>query len=274
VRVSQSTLSLTKDPRVPGSLHFLNKGGERNDYEKAIAAIVSILAKYDEDQKFPVCGFGAAVGGVVHHYFQCGPAAEALGVQGVLDAYHQALASGLVFSGPTVFTEVLQTAAAHASSSNDAAQRKGQQAYTILLILTDGEVTDVKATASVLGQISDCPLSVVIVGIGNANFKAMQFLDDSAGPGQRDIAQFVQFSKHKHSSVSLTSETLHEIPNQLVSYFQSKGIAPCPALNRSDSTMSLEAEEEEIDLSLDIQGDEIVVTSGGDAFVNGFDASR
>jgi hypothetical protein len=252
----------------------LNKGGERNDYEKAIAAIVSILGKYDDDQKFPVVGFGAKYGGAVRHCFQCGPAAEAHGVQGVLDAYHQVFASGLVMSGPTVFTEVLQTAAARALSANEAAQRGGQQAYTILLILTDGAVSDVNATAAVLGQISDSPLSVVIVGIGDADFSEMQFLDDSARSGRRDIAQFVQFNQHKQSSVSLTKETLHEIPNQLVSYFQSKSIAPSPALNRSDSTMSLGDEEEEIDLSLDIQEDEIVVTSGGDDFVNGFNASR
>jgi hypothetical protein len=43
------------DPRTPGTLHYLSpKGGERNDYEKAIVAIVSILSKFDSDEKFPV----------------------------------------------------------------------------------------------------------------------------------------------------------------------------------------------------------------------------
>jgi hypothetical protein len=34
------------DPRIPGTLHYLGNG-ERNDYERAIAAIVSALAKFD-----------------------------------------------------------------------------------------------------------------------------------------------------------------------------------------------------------------------------------
>lgn len=43
------------DPRKPGTLHYLNSSG-RNDYEKAMASIISILAKYDSDQMFPVYG--------------------------------------------------------------------------------------------------------------------------------------------------------------------------------------------------------------------------
>jgi len=264
------------DPRKPGTLHYLHSG--RNDYERSIAAIVSILAKYDSDQQFPVLGFGAKYGGVVRHCFQCGAQEEVHGVQGVLDAYHQVFKSGLIMSGPTVFTEIIETAAARAQSSLDAAQRSGRQSYTILLILTDGSVSDVQATAACLDRVSDhAPLSVVIVGVGNADFGAMQFLDDSAKPGKRDIAQFVQFNKHCHNSVALTSETLHEVPDQLVSFFQSRNIAPLPAIHRTDSEIIVEAEdceEEEIDLTLDIGEEEIVVTGGGDGFVDGFNASR
>lgn len=258
------------DPRKPGTLHYLGAG--RNDYEKAIASIVSVLAKYDSDQKFPVYGFGAKYGGVVRHCFQCGPQPEVKGVQGVLDAYKQVFSSGLVMSGPTVFTEVIETAAAKAVSSQDAARQIGSQAYTILLIITDGAVSDVNATAACLDRVSDAPLSVVIVGVGNADFSGMRFLDDA--PGKRDIAQFVEFNKHSHSSVNLTSETLHEIPGQLVGYFQSKGIPPHPPMQRTDSTLSIGEEEEEIDLSLDIGEEEIVVTGGGNDFVDGFNASR
>lgn len=261
------------DPRKPGTLHYLHAGG-RNDYEKAIAAIVSILAKYDSDQKFPVLGFGAKYNGYVRHCFQCGPTEEAHGVQGVLDAYHSVFQSGLIMSGPTVFTEVIETAAARAQSSLDDALRKGLQSYTILLILTDGAVTNVQETATSLDRISDKPISVVVVGVGNADFGAMQFLDDAAKPGKRDIAQFVQFNKHSHNSVALTTETLHEIPEQLVGFFQTHNIAPLPQLVRSDSEIIVEPEDEEIDLSLNIQDEEIVVTGGGSDFVDGFAASR
>jgi hypothetical protein len=261
------------DPRKPGTLHHLSSS-MRNDYEKAIAAIVSILGKYDSDQMFPVYGFGAKYGGVVRHCFQAGGKPEHFGVAGVLDAYHQVFKSGLIMSSPTLFTEAIQTTAAHAVSAQEKAKQTGGQCYTILLILTDGAVSDVNATAQCLRQVSQSPLSIVIVGVGDADFSGMQFLDDLSGPGQRDIVQFVEFNECAHSSQALTSQTLDEIPSQLTGYFQSKGIPPLPAVSRSDSKIFIEEEEEEIDLSLDFGEEEIVVTGGGDAFVDGFNAGR
>jgi Copine/C2 domain len=250
------------DPRVPGTLHHLD-ANSMNQYEKALSSIVGILAAYDTDQMFPVLGFGAKFGGSINHCFRCGDKEEVRGVKGVLEAYGQVFKSGLVMSGPTVFTEVMETAAARA-----------QQAYTILLIITDGEVTDKYATAQCLERISSAPLSVVIVGVGDANFSSMQFLDDSAGPGKRDIAQFVQFNKHSSNSVALSSETLREVPDQLVQYFQRSQIAPMAPVQRSDSSIDVGEAEDEIDLSLNITENEIVVVGGGDDFVDGFAKTR
>ena len=51
------------DPRQEGTPHYFHPPASKewNDYEKAIFAVGSILAKYDADQKFPVWGFGAKV---------------------------------------------------------------------------------------------------------------------------------------------------------------------------------------------------------------------
>uniref|UniRef100_A0A7S1CXA8 C2 domain-containing protein n=1 Tax=Cyclophora tenuis TaxID=216820 RepID=A0A7S1CXA8_CYCTE len=251
------------DPRQPGTLHHLSHGGQKNDYEKAISAIVGILAAYDTDQMYPVYGFGAKYGGIVRHCFQVGNAAESHGVQGILDAYHGVFRTGLIMSSPTVFVEVIQTAAAKAMSMQEQARAQGRQSYTILLILTDGSVSDVNATAQCLAQCANAPLSVVIVGVGNADFSAMQFLDDSQPPST-DIAQFVAFNRHAHSPHSLTSETLREIPDQLVRYFQSHGIQPLPPVRRSDGDIVVEPEnEDEIDLSLGFGEEGDVYVAGG-----------
>jgi hypothetical protein len=220
---------------------------------------------------FPVYGFGAKYGGVVRHCFQCGSKEEVHGVDGILDAYHQTFRSGLIMSGPTDITEVIQTAAARAISQQEAAMVKGQQAYSILLIVTDGAVSDVHATARALNQSAHAPLSIVIVGVGNADFRAMEFLDDAAEPGTPDICQFVEFNKHSNNSVDLTSVTLREVPDQLVSYFQRHNIQPLPPISRGDHEILVEPEEEEIDLSLNFGADgEISVQSGGSDFVSGF----
>lgn len=248
------------DPRKPGTLHYMGEG--MNDYEKAISSIGNILANYDHDKKYPVYGFGAKYNGVVQHCFQCGPNSEVEGIDGIIDAYKQTFRSGLVMSGPTVFTEVLQTAAAFAISAQQKAAENGMQNYTTLLILSDGAVSDLAATAQCLNSIKHAPLSVVIVGIGGADFGSMTFLDDQAS--DIDIAQFVEFNKHKHDANSLTRATLDEIPTQLENYYYRNGIMPNPPVQLEEEEIVIEPEEDEIDLTIDFgaDGNTMAVPSG------------
>jgi Copine/C2 domain len=104
------------DPRQAGTPHFFHppESKEWNDYEKAIFAVGSILAKYDSDQRFPVWGFGAKYNNIVRHCFQCGTDVEVEGVQGIMDAYRGVFRTPLTMSFPTNLTEVIQTASAYA----------------------------------------------------------------------------------------------------------------------------------------------------------------
>jgi len=150
--------------------------------------------------------------------------------------------------------------------------RTGRQAYTVLLILTDGAISDLNATKNALISASKTPLSVVIIGVGNADFGAMRFLDDfQAPPPARDIAQFVQFNKHAHNKSSLTAATLEEVPDQLVNYFTSRNIQPIPMMSVSHLNVTPDPydEETDIDLSLDFKGeDEITLNGGGPVIDN------
>jgi Copine len=219
-------------------------------------------------------GFGAKYGGVVRHCFECGGQSEYAGVDGILNAYRKVFDSGLIMSRPTVLVEVIETVASRAKRTQQAATRNDKQAYTVLLILTDGAVSDIEATAACLQRVSDAPLSIVIIGVGNADFTAMQFLDDLKGM-KRDIVQFVPFNKYRYDSSGLTAATLSAIPEQLTGYFQCMGISPHPPIQlRPSDDMAVDEEETEVDLALDIQEDRIVVTSGGVDFVDGFAKRR
>lgn len=249
------------DPRKPGTLHHFSRNGQMNGYEKAISAVGGIVAKYDTDQQFPVLGFGAKYDGIVRHCFQVGPTKEVHGVKGILDAYKQVFKTPLIMSGPTVFTEVIQLAAAQAKSRYEV----NPLSYSILLLLTDGAVTDIESTKQVLASVADAPLSIVIVGIGNADFRAMQFLDDfeTRSGINRDIVQFVEFSRHEHNKTSLTRATLEEIPDQLVEFFYSRGVMP-QAENFSMSKIVVDEynEEADIDLSMDYNDDGEIALNG------------
>jgi len=217
------------DPRVPGTPHYFHTAGSKqwNDYEKAIFAVGSILAKYDSDNKFPVWGFGAKYNDKVRHCFQCGTDVEVEGVQGIMDAYRGVFRTPLRMSFPTQFMEVISTAAGYAQHEQEGARAEGHLSYTILLILTAGNVEDVKETKKHLIAASKEPLSVVILGIGDADFSGMEFLDsfDTEIEAGRDITKFVQFNDYK-SYNALTEAVLDEIPDQLVDYYYERGIMP------------------------------------------------
>lgn len=258
-------------PHDPETLHAFHEN-RCNDYEKAIKAIVGILSKYDEDQKFPVFGFGAKFGGVLHNCFQCGSDPEAVGVEGVMAAYKSTFSTGLVMSKPTDFTEVIATSATYAHKKQEVAMGNEKQNYTILLILTAAADIDTDATIDALKEAMDAPLSVIIIGIGNRDFQNLELLDDAMHEHGRDMVDFVAFNKYSDRSQALTSATLREIPIHLADYFHSRGIAPSPPEQDEGVEMvAEEADSDDIDLSLDMDDDEIHISGGGvniyDAFV-------
>ena len=65
----------------------------------------------------------------------------------------------------------------------------------MLLIITDGEINDMDATKAALVQAAQEPLSIVVVGVGSANFASMKQLDNLklvlANGVRRDLVEFV-----------------------------------------------------------------------------------
>jgi len=56
------------------------------------------------------------------------------------------------------------------------------QKYNIVIIFTDGVINDLNATVDEIVQGSVLPLSIIIVGIGNADFDQMEELDGDFNP--------------------------------------------------------------------------------------------
>jgi len=217
------------DPREEGTPHYFYPPDSEqwNDYQKAIFAVGSILEKYDSDGLVPTWGFGAKYGPKVRHCFQCGDEVEAKGVNGIMDAYRGVFSTQLTMSYPADFTEVIRTAASYVQHKQEVAEEENDLSYTILLILTAGNIENVQETKQQLIEASDTPLSIVIVGIGDNDFASMEFLDEHQPEveGGRDITKFVRFNDYKSYNL-LTEAVLDEIPNQLVEYFYDRDILP------------------------------------------------
>ncbi|KAL6067259.1 Copine-4 [Balamuthia mandrillaris] len=224
------------NPNYSNSLHY-NNPQQPNEYVKAITAVGEILSHYDSDQMFPVYGFGAKIppGGQVSHCFPLNgnySDPEVPGIQGILNVYQNALNSVTLY-GPTIFAQVLRAAFQIASSGNS----QENQQYYILLILTDGVINDMDATIDEIVKNNHLPLSIIIVGVGDADFTNMEILDADDNPlrssngqvAKRDIVQFVPFREFKNAPASrLAKATLEEIPGQLLSYMEANDIKPNP----------------------------------------------
>jgi len=230
------------DPREEGTPHYFYPPDSEqwNDYQKAIFAVGSILEKYDSDGLVPTWGFGAKYGPRVRHCFQCGDEVEAKGVNGIMDAYRGVFSTQLIMSYPTDFTEVTRTAASYAQHEQEVAEEDNDLSYTILLILTAGNIENVQETKQQLIEASDTPLSIVIVGIGDNDFASMEFLDEHQPEveGGRDITKFVRFNDYKSYNL-LTEAVLDEIPNQLVEYFYERDILPGAAEDIDKETVAV-----------------------------------
>uniref|UniRef100_A0AAR2M0V1 Copine 4 n=2 Tax=Pygocentrus nattereri TaxID=42514 RepID=A0AAR2M0V1_PYGNA len=223
------------DPRNSCSLHYIHPY-QPNEYLKALVAVGEICQDYDSDKMFPAFGFGAQIPPdfKVSHDFAVNfdeDNPECAGIQGVVEAYQNCLPKIQLY-GPTNIAPIIQKVA---NSASEEMHTKEAMEYFILLILTDGVITDMADTREAIVHASHLPMSVIIVGVGNADFSDMQMLDGDDGilrspkgePVLRDIVQFVPFRNFKHASpAALAKSVLAEVPNQVVDYYNNKGIKP------------------------------------------------
>ncbi|CAG8599394.1 2361_t:CDS:10 [Paraglomus brasilianum] len=218
------------DPHKENSLHYMD-GDKMNDYQKAIWNVGSILQQYDRNKKFAVYGFGAKFNHVLSHAYPLNNDfgnPEVDGVEGILEAYTREIRKVELY-GPTNFSPIINQTAERIQEKIRAGY---DNIYYMLLIITDGVITDLESTKRAIIRACTLPLSIVIVGVGDADFTNMKVLDADyeklevqGVTMERDIVQFVAFSECK-SELQLTKEVLEEIPSQFMGYMRAHKILP------------------------------------------------
>ncbi|KAI5278984.1 copine-5 isoform X2 [Manis pentadactyla] len=227
------------NPSQSTSLHYMSPY-QLNAYALALTAVGEVIQHYDSDKMFPALGFGAKLppDGRVSHEFPLNGNQEnpsCCGIDGILEAYHHSLRTVQLY-GPTNFAPVVTHVARNAAAVQDGSQ------YSVLLIITDGVISDMAQTKEAIVNAAKLPMSIIIIGVGQAEFDAMVELDgddvriSSRGKlAERDIVQFVPFrdyvdrtGNHVLSMARLARDVLAEIPDQLVSYMKAQGIRPQP----------------------------------------------
>ncbi|KAG7229482.1 hypothetical protein INR49_031903 [Caranx melampygus] len=167
---------------------------QMNAYAMALKAVGEIIQDYDSDKLFPAYGFGAKLppDGKISHAFPLNSNTEnpnCTGIEEVTD---------------------------------------GSQ-YFVLLMITDGVISDMAQTKEAVVNAASLPMSIVIVGVGPAEFDAMEELDGDEFVPFRD---YIDRSGNQVLSMArLAKDVLAEIPDQLLSFMKSRAIEPRPPLS-------------------------------------------
>jgi len=196
-------------PHEPDSLHKIvdvSKMGDFNSlnhYQKAITSIGKILEVYDDNKEFGVYGYGAQFGDDETMQFEYPLTGNenhpnVKGIEGVLKIYNKTL-EHVKLGFPTNFAPIINRICKMAKL-NGIEKRNDElvlKQYTILTIITDGDISDMKETIHALKKASELPISIIIIGVGDNDFTNMVQLDgdniqmSGKGKNMRDIVQFV-----------------------------------------------------------------------------------
>jgi len=180
------------DPKFPQSLHYRSPQNT-SPYSDALASVISIIQEYDDDKLFPCTGFGAKLpNGQYSDSFPLNlhtgqPCAS---LDEILHWYWECVRT-IQLWGPTNF----------APSINKILNELNPEGteYQVLLIITDGVITDMPQTKRAIAAAQKLPVSIIIIGVGNADFSAMDELDSDGGDAFfsniRDCVQFVGFNE-------------------------------------------------------------------------------
>lgn len=203
-----------------------------NPYEEVIDIISRALSPFDDDDLYPLYGFGdskSSSKSVMSFTMNEDPCK---GVQDALYCYKSVIPH-VKLAGPTTFGPLIR-------KSIDIVDEDGS--YHILVIIADGQVTRPSSTddgsnsifeqdtIDAIVEASNYPLSIVMVGVGDGPWDMMKNFDDRLPDRRFDNFQFVNFNTVRMSArdvkrreARFALDAMMEIPEQYTA-IQSLGL--------------------------------------------------
>lgn len=213
------------------NLHF-SAAHWMNDYQAGIQKLGSIAENFARGRHSSLWGLGAELKG---EYRRCYAMEERL-CEGaaLLKAYDDHVAENPTFAlGKPCFLKPLIQAATFRTIKSS----RRRQCYTVLTVFTAGDIVDLPETVDLICTAAeDAPISIVIIGVGNSDFGAIEKLcgDDNNGrlrdsrgiPIAREIVTFVSFKQFGGNASEVIAEALKDVPEQFVEYHVMNGSKP------------------------------------------------
>lgn len=198
------------------SLHDLSVT-QGTPYQRVLKIICKTLKDYDEDGVIPAYMFGDATT-TNKSVTPLAPGtndARCQGAEGVSEAYMRRLTEGPCdMSGPTNFAPLIYKAIDIV---------KKEKSHHILIIVTDGAVVNRRETEQAIVDASRYPISIVAIGVGDADFGIMEEFDDKLPRRIFDNFQFVNWTaiiskahnRDDRAEIPFAVAALQEIPDQI-----------------------------------------------------------
>jgi hypothetical protein len=210
-----------------------------NDYQAGIIQLGKIAENFARGKHSSLWGFGAKLD---DKYRACYVMQDHMcGGKELLKAYDENVAanSAFVLGEPALLKPLIQSATFRTIRSC-----KKRQCYTVLVVFTAGEIVDLPETVDLICTAAeDAPISIVIIGVGNKDFSAIEKLcgdengrlrDSRNIPVAREIVTFVSFKQFGGNATEVIAEALKDIPEQFVEYHVMNGTKPLPPVPPPD----------------------------------------
>lgn len=225
------------DPKFLDSLHSLCLPGQMNQYQMVLDNVCRILTHYIHDKRILPLGFGAKPM-FPKFFFQrthnCFPMTGdpekpfVVGLNNLMQTYFHTLLNVQLY-GPTFISYVIEEGMRKATYH----KQKGDWEYTVMLIITDGDIHDLERTLPLIQQSSALPISFIIIGVGDEKFEEVstihaynERISKIGGQKYRDCSQFVKFRDYASNPQKFARILLSRIPSQICEYMAMMGMKP------------------------------------------------
>lgn len=234
-------------------LHNTGAAGKSNHFESAIREVGSILIPKEKTHRFGFLGFGAKLNGSKHPSFAFNheKSERNLSVNSVDEAIelYRKVYPKIEPEEPTNLSAVLDRIRMMMKHQD----KKNYKIYTLMVIMTDGDITDRQDTVDKIVECASYPLSVVVLGIGQGNFDFMEFLEtgqkmkepdngkkkkkeekEKGSPQRRKVARlkssngkeayrrivrFVNYHNYNGKQTELEEAILRDVPRQMTEFY-------------------------------------------------------
>lgn len=248
------------------SLHNIKPDGQPDLFERAIREVSDILVTKEKTGRFAFLGFGAKINGYKHPTFPFNHAKSERNpsVKSVDEAIslYKSVYPTIEPEEPTNLAGVIERV--HVMMKHQ--DKKNYKIYTLLVILTDGDIEDRQESIDKVVECSDFPLSIVLVGVGQGNFDHLEYLESgykavepveegkkkkktlspkkkiqrlkstSGKEALRRIVRFVYYQNYLGKHKELEEALIRDVPRQMTEFYNLVKFDPCPASPTSQPT--------------------------------------